>query len=140
MASDWTEASTGFQLSPLILALNSNIAQVTSIANDYGYDQIFSRQLVNSGRAGDVLLLLSVSGDSANLVRAAVAAKDIKMKVVSVLGRRGELANLSDSCAVLGENDYGLSEDLHLALAHIVVRFLNDGLPQRFEARGGLTR
>lgn len=127
IASDLTAASAALDSAPQSLALTENIARVTAIANDYSYDEIFSRQLLGLGRPRDVLLLLSVSGRSANLIRAARAARDLGMIVLAALGDGGDLAPLADQSVVFGQADYGLTEDLHVALGHMAVRALGGG-------------
>lgn len=134
IASDLMAASDTCQPAPQVLALTENIARVTAIANDYSYDEIFSRQLLGSGRPGDVLLLLSVSGCSANLVRAARVARDLGMTVLAALGNAGELAGLVGRPVIFGRADYGLTEDLHVAMGHMAVRILRGGGACRYRA------
>lgn len=127
IAGDLTAASAALGGTPQARALTENIARVTAIANDYSYDEIFSRQLTGWARPGDVLLLLSVSGRSANLVRAAEAGRDLGMTVLAALGDTGDLAALADRFVIFGQGDYGLTEDLHVALGHMAVRILGGG-------------
>jgi D-sedoheptulose 7-phosphate isomerase len=119
---------------PQAVALTENVARLTAIANDYSYEEIFSRQLPGWARPGDVLLLLSVSARSANLVRAAEVGRDLGMTVLAALGDPGELAPLADRHVVFGQADYGLTEDLHVALGHMAVRVLGGGDACRFRA------
>jgi D-sedoheptulose 7-phosphate isomerase len=144
MASDWS-VPTPIPLSavpvgdsrrqlPMIIALNDNIARLTAIANDHCYEEVFSRQIEGRGRPGDVLLILSVSGGSPNLVRAARLARRQGMSVLSVLGHRGSVAAESDHVVVLGAGDYGVTEDLHLAVNHMVVRLLDGGAARVYSA------
>ncbi|HEU5354714.1 MAG TPA: SIS domain-containing protein [Actinocrinis sp.] len=133
IASDLTAASSALDSAPQALALTENIARVTAIANDYSYDEIFSRQLMGLGRPRDVLLLLSVSGRSANLVQAARAGRDLGMTVLAALGDGGDLAPLADQSVVFGQGDYGLTEDLHVALGHMAVRALGGGDACRYQ-------
>lgn len=119
---------------PQAVALTENIARVTAIANDYSYDEIFSRQLPGWARPGDVLLLLSVSARSANLVRAAEVGRDLGMTVLAAIGNPGELAPLAHRHVVFGQADYGLTEDLHVALGHMAVRVLGGGDACRYRA------
>lgn len=127
IASDLTAASDRLSSAPHIVALTENIARVTAIANDFSYDEIFSRQLTGWGRPRDVLLLLSVSGHSSNLVRAAGVGRDLGMTVLAALGNAGEIARIADRSVVFGQADYGLTEDLHVALGHMAVRVLRGG-------------
>jgi len=140
IASDLMAASARPAGAPQVVALTENIARVTAIANDYSYEEIFSRQLTGWGRPRDVLLLLSVSGRSANLVRAARAGRDLGMTVLAALGNAGELARLADRSVIFGQADYGLTEDLHVALGHMAVRVLRGGDACRYTAGGGSER
>ncbi|MBB4952322.1 D-sedoheptulose 7-phosphate isomerase [Agrobacterium vitis] len=132
MASDWSIHTRSYSPMPRIVALAENIARLTALANDVSYEDVFAEQL-GGGVAGDVLLILSVSGDSENLVRAAREAKRRNMTVVSLLGRKGLCADISDFSMSMGDADYGLVEDLHSAFTHIVVRMLNGGQSRRHE-------
>jgi D-sedoheptulose 7-phosphate isomerase len=136
IASDLMAASGAAGGAPQIVALTENIARVTAIANDYSYEEIFSRQLIGWGRPRDVLLLLSVSGRSANLVRAARVGRDLGMTVLAALGNPGELAGLADRQVIFGQADYGLTEDLHVSLGHMAVRVLRGGDACRYTAEG----
>ncbi len=137
IASDLMAASGTLASAPQVVALTENIARVTAIANDHSYDEIFSRQLIGRGRPGDVLLLLSVSGHSTNLVRAATVGRNLGMTVLAALGNPGELAPLADRPVVFGQADYGLTEDLHVALGHMAVRMLRSGDACRYPAASG---
>ncbi len=77
------------------LALNTDGSVLTSIANDYYYDEVFSKPIRALGQAGDVLLLLTTSGESANLLKAVVAAHAREMRIIALTGRNGgSLASL----------------------------------------------
>ncbi len=134
IASDLMAAADPLGGAPQVVALTENIARVTAIANDFSYDEIFSRQLTGWGRPRDVVLLLSVSGQSANLVRAARAGRELGMTVLAALGNPGEVARLADRSVVFGQADYGLTEDLHVALGHMAVRVLRGGDACRYAA------
>lgn len=71
------------------IALTTDSSALTAISNDYQYEQIFSKQVLALGQEGDVLLAISTSGDSANVIRAIDAAHEKKMKVVALTGRNG---------------------------------------------------
>lgn len=137
IASDLVAASHPLSDLPQVMALTENIARITAIANDFSYEEIFSRQLMGWGRPGDVLLLLSVSGSSTNLVRAAKVSRKRGMTVLAALGNAGELAGLADRQVIFGQADYGLTEDLHVALGHMAVRVLRGGVACRYRAASG---
>jgi D-sedoheptulose 7-phosphate isomerase len=71
------------------MALTTDTSTLTSIANDYAYDQVFSKQVSALGRAGDVLLAISTSGNSGNVIRAMAAAREHDMRIVALTGRGG---------------------------------------------------
>lgn len=115
-----------------VIGMADSTAALTALANDYGYEEVFAHQLGLQAEAGDLLLLLSVSGESPNLVRAAQAARGLGMHVVTWTGAAGSaLTKHCDIGVSVGSDDYGLTEDLHLALNHVVSRLLNGGEPRR---------
>jgi D-sedoheptulose 7-phosphate isomerase len=89
------------------LALTTDSSTLTSIANDYSYDQVFAKQVRALGRRGDVLLAISTSGNSASVIEAMVAARETGMRVVALTGRRG-----GKMAARLGP------EDVHVCVPH----------------------
>lgn len=107
------------------VSLSDNTAYMTAIGNDLSFDETFSRQLENVAAAGDVVLLISGSGNSANLLRAAKLARDRKAKVVGLLGfDGGKLKALCDVHLLIPSDQYGVIEDMHMAVAHILTFYL----------------
>ena len=103
------------------LSLNDNTAWITAIGNDYNYADIFLRQLNNLADPGDILFTMSVSGNSPNLVAAAEWAKQRGVYVISLVGgKRGKLAELSDSVVVINSTHYGRVEDAHMGICHMI--------------------
>src|SRR5215813_8643054 len=81
------------------LALHGNTSSLTAIGNDYGYDEVFAREVAAHGRHGDVLMALSTSGNSRNILRAIEAARDKGMSVVGLTGAAGgQMRDLCDIC------------------------------------------
>jgi D-sedoheptulose 7-phosphate isomerase len=114
-----------------ITSLNDNAAIVTAIANDIGYEQVFVEQLINLIRAGDVLIAVSASGNSPNIINAIRYAQEQSAHVAALLGFDGGLAaELADNAIVVPSNDFGIVEDLHLAINHILVEHFRDHLAQ----------
>lgn len=102
-------------------ALTTNSSVITALANDFGYDGIFSRQLEAMGRKGDVLLALSTSGGSPNVVEAVRTARGLGMRALSLSGAGGgELAAASDLSIVVPHDDFARIQELHMALGHIL--------------------
>jgi D-sedoheptulose 7-phosphate isomerase len=115
-----------------IIGLSDNTAAVTALANDIGFEDVFSRQVRLFGAPGDLLLLFSVSGESPNLLNAAREAQACGLRVAVAIGRaNASLLKYADVAVCLDTTDYGLTEDFHLMLNHIVIRLLNGGSPQR---------
>jgi D-sedoheptulose 7-phosphate isomerase len=115
-----------------VIGLSDNAAVLTALANDIGFAEVFSRQIQMRARPGDLLLMLSVSGESDNLERAAQTAQRRGMRVVAAVGNAGRIVRYCDPWVEFGNGDYGLTEDLHVALNHIVVRMLNGGEARRY--------
>jgi D-sedoheptulose 7-phosphate isomerase len=100
----------------------SDPAHMSCVANDYGFEHVFSRQVEALGRPGDVLLLLSTSGRSANLLRAARAGREREMVVAGCLGRGGgELAPLCDIVLHAPGESSDRIQELHMLALHIVI-------------------
>ncbi len=107
------------------VSLSENIAFMTATANDSSFDEIFSRQVENVVGSGDVLVLLSGSGNSPNLLKAAKLARARGAKVVGLLGfDGGKLAALCHESLLIPSDQYGVIEDLHMAVAHILTFYL----------------
>lgn len=103
--------------------LASNTPWLTATANDEGFEQVFVSQLTNLARAGDLLFLISASGNSPNLVRAARHAKEKGLGCVGLLGfDGGALLQMVDSaiCVRTGVGEYALVESVHSALCHLL--------------------
>lgn len=104
-----------------VLALSADSAIITAWANDVGYDQIFARQVEAYGEAGGVLLAISTSGNSKNVLAAAVAAKARGMKTVALTGRGGgKLAALADILLDVPSSSTPLIQQGHLCLYHYI--------------------
>ncbi len=103
-------------------ALTTDTSTLTAAGNDLGFEQVFARQVEALGRAGDVLVLHSTSGDSPNLLAAARAARDRDMTVVAFLGKGGgALRHLSHLAVLVPSQETSRIQELHLALEHCIV-------------------
>jgi D-sedoheptulose 7-phosphate isomerase len=106
-------------------ALPSNTAILTCLANDEGYDTIYSQQLEVLGDAGDVLIVFSGSGNSPNIVKAIKVAKKMGIKTFAVLGfDGGECLEIADTSIHFPIDDMQISEDLQQILGHMLMRWL----------------
>lgn len=103
------------------LSLNDNVSWLTALGNDYAYEEVFSRQLMNYGRPGDLVLVMSVSGNSPNVVRGVEWAKRNGLETVALVGgKRGRLAELADTVIVIDDTHYGRVEDAHMGICHML--------------------
>lgn len=108
-------------------ALTANSALLTCLGNDIGYENIFARQIAVKGRAGDVLFVLSGSGNSANIVKAVEQANSLGMYTSGVLGYGGgRVKNMLDLPIHFPINDMQISEDMQLIVGHMIMRALCD--------------
>ncbi|MFH1843410.1 MAG: SIS domain-containing protein [bacterium] len=109
------------------LALNTNSSIVTSVGNDYGFEQIFARQVTGLGRAEDVLLVISTSGNSANCVEAVSAARRIGMPVFGFLGGDGGcLRNLVDAALIVPSDSTPHIQEVHITMGHLMCHLLEE--------------
>jgi D-sedoheptulose 7-phosphate isomerase len=101
------------------ISLVDNISVLTALSNDYGYDTIFSRQVEALGEEGDVLIGLSTSGNSRNVILAAELAKAKKMSVIAMTNRKGgKLAEIADVCLRANTSDGVCSEHIQIIELH----------------------
>jgi D-sedoheptulose 7-phosphate isomerase len=101
------------------IALMTNPSLVTAVANDYGYDEVFARQIEGFGRSGDVLLLFTTSGRSPNMLRAVEVGKRRGLLTVGFTGAHGrEFAESCDVAFVVPSEDTPRIQEAHIALGH----------------------
>jgi D-sedoheptulose 7-phosphate isomerase len=102
-------------------SLNDNTAWISAIGNDYSYDEIFSRQLMNLAKPGDLMLTMSVSGSSPNLVKAVEWCKANNVHSIALVGgKKGKLAEIADTVLVVEDTHYGRVEDAHMGICHMI--------------------
>lgn len=103
------------------VALTTDSSTLTAIGNDYGYEHVFSRQVLGLGRDGDALIAISTSGRSPNVLRAVEAARQRRMAVIGFTGRSGgDMAALCDLCLRAPADSTPLVQQLHITAAHII--------------------
>jgi D-sedoheptulose 7-phosphate isomerase len=108
-----------------VLALTDNVSLMTAWANDTDYNHVFSEPLRNFAQAGDLLIAISASGNSPNIVAALEAAKQLGVKIIGFTGfGGGKLAQMADVVVTVPSNEYGPVEDVHMILDHIIVSYL----------------
>lgn len=104
-----------------VLSLNDNVSWMTAIGNDYSYEDVFLRQIENYGRAGDVALSLSVSGNSPNCVKALEWARKHGLHTVAIVGaKRGRMAEIAQDVLVINDTHYGRVEDAQMGICHML--------------------
>jgi len=107
-----------------IIALTDNVPLLTAFGNDVGFDEIFSGQLSVLGRKGDVLVVISGSGNSANIVKAVETARDTDIRTIGFLGMGGgKVAEMVDVSVVVPSDKYAYIEDAHLAMNHLIATY-----------------
>jgi D-sedoheptulose 7-phosphate isomerase len=104
-----------------VLSLNDNVSWMTALGNDYAYEDLFARQLMNYARAGDLVLTLSVSGNSPNLVKALEWSRKNGLHTIALVGaKRGRMAELAHQVIVINDTHYGRVEDAQMGICHIL--------------------
>jgi len=101
---------------------------LTSYANDYGFDGVYARQLEAFGTTGDVLLAISTSGSSPNVLAAVAAARARGIAVVALLGEAGRLAEAADVAIKVPSRDTQLIQQVHLAVEHLICELVERAL------------
>ena len=111
------------------VAMTHDASVITSIANDFSFDDIFSRQVEALGREGDLLLAISTSGDSANVIKAADAAQRIGMKTVALTGRDGGLLGKHSNVSVhlnIAHKSTPRVQEMHITSLHIICSLVDE--------------
>jgi len=117
--------STNTNLKPKVVSLNSNSELISAISNDISYDKIFSYQLNSLSNKGDLLILLSSSGESKNIMNAIAFAKKKLITTIGFSGFKGGfLKKKVDFSIHININNYGITEDLFQIYMHIIMQFL----------------
>jgi D-sedoheptulose 7-phosphate isomerase len=130
MAADLAKNTIGPNMRRFrIMSLNDNISILTALSNDLGYENVFSEQLQNLIQPGDMLIVLSGSGNSPNVVRAMEYARSQSAEVAALLGfGGGRAAEIADLSILVDSSDYGVVEDAHLVINHILVEYFRQRL------------
>lgn len=112
-----------------VIALTDNVSLMTAWANDTDYNSVFAEPLKNLAQRGDVLIAISASGSSPNIIAAVDVAKKLGLTVLGLGGfTGGKLAQLADVSFVVPSNGYGPVEDVHMILDHIITGYLYEKL------------
>jgi phosphoheptose isomerase len=116
---------TDTPLRPKIVSLSSHVELITAIGNDISFEDVFVYQLRTAARAGDLLLTISSSGNSENIVRPLQWARDNAVRTIALTGfDGGRAARLADVNLHVPAHNYGVVEDLHQSAMHILAQFV----------------
>ena len=111
------------------IALSTDTSILTAIGNDYGYELVFSRQIEANGRAGDVFVAISTSGNSPNILRAIEVAKARGLVVIGLTGDTGgKMASLCDVCLRAPSTSTPRIQECHLVLEHFICAYVEDAI------------
>lgn len=103
------------------LSLNESISWITALGNDYTYEDVFAGQLKNYARPGDLVMILSVSGSSPNLVRAVEWCRQNSVYTIALVGgKRGTVAAMADYVLAINDTHYGRVEDCQMHICHMI--------------------
>ena len=115
-----------------VLSLTTDTSILTAIANDYGYHDVFARQVSALGQAGDLFVAFSTSGESGNLVRAAKAARQCQVSVVAITGNRpSRLGRLAELTVHVPVTNTAFAQELHMIVTHILCDIAESELSAR---------
>lgn len=114
----------GTSMRPKVHSFSTTVELISAIANDLGYDEIFSYQLESMAEPGDLLIAISSSGNSPNIVKSLERAREMDIRSISMTGFSGGPARtLADVNLHVDSSNYGIVEDLHQSLMHILAQY-----------------
>lgn len=136
-AQDLTKGTVDFQTNTKrfrVIGLVDNVASITALANDIGYDAVFEQQLIGLAKPDDIAIAVSCSGNSPNVVKAIKKAKEFNMTVVGFTDSRGgEVGKLSDCWIPAPTEEVCLAEAVHSVVMHLCVEYLKEKTSQMSE-------
>jgi D-sedoheptulose 7-phosphate isomerase len=109
------------------IALSSDASVVTAVGNDYGFDQVFARQIAVLGQPGDVALGVTTSGSSANVLRGLETARDRGLATIALTGRGGEAGTLASVHVRVDEERTPRVQEVHRTVLHVICELLEGG-------------
>jgi D-sedoheptulose 7-phosphate isomerase len=120
-----------------VMSMTDNVPLITALGNDFGYEHVFTEQLSLFARRGDLLVVITGSGNSPNIINAVKMAREMGMRTAGMLGFDGGRAlPLLDSPVLIQDFNYGFIEDLHMILDHLATAFFC----KQFQAPERITR
>lgn len=125
-ACDYTKGCKKGGMRPRVISLAANIPLMTAISNDISYDDVYSFQIDAFGQEGDVLVAISSSGNSPNVVKAIEKAKELKVKTIALTGFSpdNKCAQLADISIHVDCHEYEATEDVHQAIMHMIAKYI----------------
>lgn len=136
MACDLAKTVLGAAINTLarrfkVIALTDNVPLITAWGNDVSYETVFSEQLRNLANQGDLLVVITGSGNSPNIVEAARAARELRMTSIGLLGfDGGTVKALLDHHVIVDSRSYGYVEDAHMVLVHLITAYFKARLEE----------
>lgn len=119
---------TGTNLKPKVHSFSATVELLTAIVNDIGSEEMFSFQLESMGQEGDLLIAISSSGSSPNIVRAIETARRMDIRTIAMTGFTGAQSRLyADLSLHVDSDNYGIIEDVHQSLMHILAQYTRHG-------------
>jgi phosphoheptose isomerase len=116
---------TDTAIRPRVVSLSTTVELITAIANDLSYGEVFSYQLTSMARPSDILIAISSSGQSPNIVNALLWARDHDVRSIAMTGfAGGQAASIADVSLLVQEQNYGIVEDLHQSLMHLIAQYV----------------
>ena len=110
------------------IALTTDTSMLTAIGNDYGYEKLFARQIEANGKPGDVFIGITTSGNSANVLKAIVRAKELGLTTVALCGRKGSIRELSDVVLGVPSESTPRIQESHILIGHIICGIVENTL------------
>ncbi len=129
IAAELTGRFVGERRALAAIALSTDTSALTSIGNDYGFEEVFARQLAGVGAAGDCLVAISTSGNSRNVIRAAEVARGAGIQIIGLLGRDGgKLLPLCDVPIVVPSSTTARIQEAHIFIGHVLCASIEEAL------------
>ena len=112
-----------------VISLNSDTSVLTCIANDFSFENLFSRQIEGLGKENDILFVFSTSGESKNIINALKTAKNLKMKTISFLGKAGgKSITLSEKSILVPSFSTARIQEMHILMGHLMCEIIEEQL------------
>lgn len=112
-----------------VVSLNDNIPLITALSNEFGYERVFVEQLINLVNPGDLVISITASGNSPNVLKAVEYAKQQGAKTIGLIGfGGGKLIEMVDEHITVSNNNYSQVEDVHLILTHAISQYFKEAI------------